>query len=715
MYFWNSYPFIRFSIALILGILAIDIAPDLWVAHLSILSIGISLFIITIWLSQKFGFYKLRHLNGVIGLLVIFLLGGSFTKLKYLNHPSYHYNRINEKIVGYVGKVVSPVNERANHFRYDFKLESLFTKDSVISTTGKIHIYISKDSLDALRYGDRVVVTGRLFKIPRPDNPAEFDYKSYLRKQNIFCHSFIKSNNFQIIENEPPNKFLSFAYQLRKKASEILDIYIPQPREKGIAKALLLGIKDHLTDDIKESYSAAGAMHVLAVSGLHVGIVYLIIHLLFGKLKALGNWGKYTFGVISVLCIWFYAMLTGLSPSVLRAATMFSFVAISQSSSKEGNIYNTLGFSAFILLLIDPYLIYSVGFQLSFSAVFGIVYLQPKLYRLLHFSNMIVDKAWAITCVSIAAQLATFPLSAYYFHQFPTYFLVSNLIVIPSSTFILVGGISLLIASPLWPYLGSLLGKMLYSFMWILNELIITVHSFPNSLLEWIYMDRVGLFFTYSIIISLIAGLHFRSYKTLITTAFIGILFIGSILLSHQSQSEKKELVFYEISNKTAIDYIEGHKARLFIDSFYEDDLELLSFQIDPYRLSSRLKPIENTISNLALTHSEGDGLKFGSVGENRILFFDSTTFHLNFTHVIETDFIIVNNESVKSLKWLSNHFIFDRVILTNRNSNYYIRHMKAEADLLDINLHALKTDGALRIDMVREKELIRLSAQLNK
>ncbi len=719
MYFWNSYPFVRFCIALILGIITFDQYPLFWNNPEVIIGSGVLLLFILVLISGKTSFYKLRHINGLIGLTVIFFLGGSFTKQKYHSHPNYHYKFINQKSIGFAGTIASPVNTRTNHFRYDFELESIKTEDSLFNASGKIHFYVRKDSsTQILEYGDRVVACGSIHSVPGPDNPGEFNYKKYLEKQNIYGHAFVKSDDFKKSSNSPPNLFFSWAYQLRSSASHIIDLNIPQTRENGIAKALLLGIKDYLDNDIKKSYSAAGAMHVLAVSGLHVGIIYLILRLLIGKLKSRGKWGKYAFGFISVLVIWFYAVLTGMSPSVLRAATMFSFVAVSQSSTREGNIYNTLGFSAFILLLLDPYLVYSVGFQLSFAAVFGIVYLQPKLYRLLNFSNLILDKAWAITCVSIAAQLATFPLSAYYFHQFPTYFLVSNLVIIPASSVILIGGILMLIISPVSAFLSALAGKGLFHFMWLINELIGYVHILPNSLIEWIYMDQLGLLLTYFIVISLVAGLHFRSFKTLIFSAVLGFTFVSYSMISNELQSQRKELIFYEIADKIAIDHINGHNAQLYVDNYQTEELELLSFQINPYRLSSHLDPIATTISKLRLTQTKGlTSIKYGEVAGRKIIIFDSTTFHLDFKEIINTNFIIVNNESIKSLKWLSSHFNFDQLIISNKNSSYYIRKMKEEALKEGVNLHALKTDGSLRISLKEDtkKERTIVPAQLNK
>ncbi|WP_370089940.1 ComEC/Rec2 family competence protein [Ekhidna sp.] len=703
MYFWNTYPFVRLTIALIFGIACFDHFPSLWANPFLKLGILILLLVSSVISSHKFGFYKLRRLNGSLALLIIFFLGGFYVKNSYHSYESSHYLNNHEAIKGFSGTITSPVNERTNHFRYDFELDQLVTNsDSIIKSSGKVHLYIRKDSLaEPLNYGDHLHVLGRFYTVPGPDNPSEFNYKKYLERQAIYSHAFVKSEHVQVAFNNPPSRFLKWAYQIREKASEIIDKNIPTPRENGIAKALLLGIKDHLDNDIKKAYSSAGAMHVLAVSGLHVGIIYLLIQLVFGKLRQSGKWGKRLFGVISVTIIWTYATVTGLSPSVLRAATMFSLVAISQASAREGNIYNTLGFAAFVLLLFDPYLIYSVGFQLSFAAVIGIVYLQPKLYRLLDFKNLILDKAWAITCVSIAAQLATFPLSAYYFHQFPTYFLVSNLVVIPASFLMLVVGVSMLLIDPVFSIIGEGVGYVLHKFMWLINEVISYVHILPVSLIEWIYLDQAGLILTYMIVLTFIAGLHYRSFKTLVISTFLGVLFIGWITFSNEQQSRRNELVFYEISEKMAIDHIDGHQAKLYLDNYDPSELELLSFQINPHRLSSHLAPISKSINTLAEKQKESiDAVNFIQVAGKRIIVFDSTTFHLEFKQPIESDYILINNQAIKSMKWLTENFNTNLVIISNQNSNFYSKRMKSQAKELGMSIHSLKEDGALVIPL---------------
>lgn len=708
MYFWNSYPFVRLSFAFIIGIKLYDIYPFLWDSYILTLSFLAFLIGTLQLISAKKGFYQLRHANGIALLLTIILLGGLNTKYQYHSYSDNHYSHLMGKIRGFSGIIVSPVNERKNHFRYDLNLEETFLKDSTHVTEGLIHLYVKKDTSQYLpyEYGDKILVYGSFYPIPGPGNPSEFDYRNYLQKQHIQGHAFIEKRNIKFVGNTPLNPLLRLAFRLRIKASRIIESNIDGDREKAVIKALLLGIKDHLDNDVKRAYSAAGAMHVLAVSGLHVGIIFLLIQQLIGKLRDQGPRGKLVFGIISVTLIWIYAIMTGLSPSVLRAATMFSIVSIGQSNSREGNIYNTLGFAAFLLLCFDPYLIYSVGFQLSFIAVLGIVYLQPILYRLFYFRVIILDKIWSITCVSIAAQIATFPLSAYYFHQFPTYFLVSNLIVIPAAFLLLLGGISMLIIDSVSSYISELLGYVISKFMWMINESITHIEMLPHSLLEWIYLDQCGLFLTYSIILTLIAGLHYKSFKTVIISFLLGFMFIGWSIHSNQIQVQSHELVFYEIKGNTVIDHIFGHEAVLYIDDYNSANLELLSYQIDPFRLSSHLQPVETSIKLISENTESVSSLRFGEIGGQKLIIFDSTTFHLNFDSKIYSNIILIENGSVKSLTWLSENFDTQKIIIGNNNSTYYINKISKQAKALGVEIHVLKRDGALRMDIKKERTI---------
>ena len=239
-----------------------------------------------------------------------------------------------------------------------------------------------------------------------------------------------------------------FALKLRKSFINIFENQGISGRNFAVVTALVLGMDDYLDNDTRKEFSSAGAIHILCVSGLHVGVIYMVLNALLFFLKR-NKYARALRSLILLIGIWFYAMLTGLAPAVLRAATMFSFVIIGTGIKRKAGVFNSLTVSAFILLLFNPFLIYNVGFQLSYAAVIAIVAIQPTIYQIWQPKNKIADNIWGITTVSVAAQLGTAPLGLFYFHQFPNYFIITNLIAIPLATLILYAGFLSVILSPL--------------------------------------------------------------------------------------------------------------------------------------------------------------------------------------------------------------------------------------------------------------------------
>ncbi len=693
MYFWNTYPFVRLSIALISGILCYDYFPDGWQYCFLVFGVLLGLKSIAIAIASKYGHFKNRLLTGTLGLLLIFLLGGWLSKIHNDSYPQNHYKNMDDWVTAYQGTIVSPAVENADYHRYEFRLQHIIS-DTIKPIKGIIFLYIKKDTLSKrLYYGDVLGVKGSIFSIPPPKNPEGFNYKKFLERQHILAQSFVSQTEVKKIGHQPPSDILSFAFMLRREASIIIDHTIKGKNENAIAKALLLGVKDHLNNEIKRDYSSAGAMHVLAVSGLHVGIIYLLFSIIFGRIKDSGKIGKGLFIVSSILIIWLYAFITGLSPSVLRAAVMFSMISLGQAYAQKGNIYNTLGAAAFILMVYDPNLIYSVGFQLSFSAVLGIVYLQPKLYRVFQFRSLVSDKAWSITCVSIAAQVATFPLSIYYFHQFPTYFLLSNLVVIFAAFLGLLIGATMLIVYPILAIVGELLGQTLEILFLGLNYLMSVVGYLPYSLIEWLFIDRFELIITYLSIILFMLIIQKKSFTRV--SLFFSAIILGMIYHSYSlfKQSKKEEVIFYTIKDNIAIDYIKGFSSTLFLEKVDRESLDLSAYQINPYHRASHLSPIKETIQSIK---TESNAIVPLKVGSHQIILFDSTTFHLEFSSRIRCDLIYIENEAVKSLQWLNQKFDFDLIVLGTKNTWYYANKIKKQATEIDLEIHDLKNDGAL-------------------
>ncbi|MEQ8682614.1 MAG: ComEC/Rec2 family competence protein [Cyclobacteriaceae bacterium] len=607
MNIWNAFPFVRYAVALILGIVLYFGIPEIWDYYQVILIALILLVFVTAFFFRARNLGLFRVLSGLFTLALIAFLGGLLAQLNNERKAVNHYHHVDEEIVAFSGVINSDHFEREKYFRYEFQLEQVLTETRQQKVSGSIYLYQRKDSLaSVLPYGTQLFVHGSFFEIESPKNPDEFNYKRYLVHRNIFAHAFVSYEDFEIVGEGQVNPILDLAYRVRTSSSQMISDYIPGVQEAAVLNALLIGVKDYLDNEIKDAYSAAGAMHVLAVSGLHVGIVYLLITLVFGSLKSTG-WGKVVFVAIALGVIWCYALITGFSPSVMRASTMFSVIILAETSKKKSNIYNSLGLAAFILLMYNPYFIFDVGFQLSFIAVLGIVMLQPPIYRLLSMPNKLLDYCWAIISVSIAAQIVTFPLSILYFHQFPTYFLLSNLLIIPSSMVMLTTGLFMLGVGCFSDIAGETIGFLLGSFVKWINWLILWIQTFPFPTIDWLYLSGLSVLLLYLFMVYFYQALKHFHFNALIFSMVCMILLMINIHVEDYMNSTQERVVVYHTRDGLAIDLINGKSAQLLtFGSSGQELIEMASFNIDPHRLVSGLKKVGKPLEEIAVISDEG-------------------------------------------------------------------------------------------------------------
>lgn len=507
--------------------------------------------------------------NGFVISLLFFLLGG-FTMLTTdrLKSSKYFFEAGKHSYQLYINEPVVEKDKSVKVF------VDVISKNKN-KTIGKSLVYLEKSpkSLN-LKYGDILLIDGIFKPIKTNGNPEEFNYGDYLQKKQIYHQIYLKGNQWKKVGNKA-NLIFNFTYSIRNFYSKLIDNSFLKQHNKDVLKALLLGQKDDLDRDTLRTYSSAGAMHVLAVSGLHVGIIMLLLMFLFKPIKRM-IYGKTIFVLLIVFCLWFYAFLTGLSPSVLRSALMFSFVVIGKEMERETSIYQSILVSAFILIIINPLVIFKVGFQLSYLAVLGIVYLQPKIYNLWYIKYKFLDYLWKITSVSIAAQIATFPLGLYYFHQFPNYFFISNLIVIPLAGAILGVGLAYLLLFKI-PFVNDIILMLLDGLLSLLNFCVEKVEQLPYSILWGISITWYETIFIYIILLFVIFAFTLKRAKLLIralvfTVGLIGVFIFNSYYYQHQNQ-----LIVYNVKNEIAIDVFYG-KNNYFIasDSLFDDDEKML-------------------------------------------------------------------------------------------------------------------------------------------
>jgi competence protein ComEC len=578
---WTPIPLVRiatvFCGGILLGVYQFGIISVTTAINIFCASLG--LFLISFLLEVR----GKKYLVGFFGFVCVFCCGYLIVAERTDSQEPNNILHITEPIVAYEGLIQDHLYERKNSFKTQITIRHVKTKAGWRAATGKVNLYIAKKTLqDNIRWGNRVLISGTPNEVQPPANPHEFDFKRFLTFKNIYHQHFVQGTDITWL-GETRKDFFYYSAQARRFFSTIIKQYVPGEQEKAIALALVIGVTDGIDNELESAYSASGAMHVLAVSGLHIGILYAII-LFFLKPLHRTQRGQWLVAVISLLLLWGYSFVTGLSPSVLRAVTMFSFIAVAKPLNIRSNIFNTLAGSAIILLLFDPYLIMSVGFQLSYLAVLGIIWIQRPLYLLWESKTWIMDQVWQITCVSIAAQLTTFSLGLLYFHQFPTYFLFSNLFVIPISFGVLVVGIVLLVVSFIAP-VAKLVGWVLWSLVKLLNEGVFLTERLPFSLINNIHIDVFQSWLIMGIVTGLIFTFQLKNIRWLYAALGLAVILSGARWIHQLDRLSESKLIVYNISGVSAVELIGQGTSVLYSDSSFMTNSERVRFHIRPNRL----------------------------------------------------------------------------------------------------------------------------------
>ena len=380
--------------------------------------------------------------------------------------------------------------EREKTIRYEAEVEG----------GSRVLLYLQKDSVSMPVMGDVLMVQTQ---VRRGGQLGDFDYGMYLRRQGIAGSCWANRRNWQVIGHEEDRSLLTIAKRCQYRLHEQYRQMGIEGKELGILSALTLGYRENLDKDVQRSFSVSGAMHVLAVSGLHTGIVWGIVVWLLtlgGWFKPLWEekWKRWLLNIIAIVLIWMYAFVTGLSPSVMRSALMLSFWALSGLLEKQISRWNPLFSAAMIILIINPLALWSVSFQLSFAAVAGIMLIGQKMQRSISFKGRMLQYVGGLMLVSVAAQIATMPLTMHYFGQTSNYFALTNLVVIPMAGVLLVLGFGTLAMS--WCVIGEWLGVATKWCTWLLREVVELIEGLPFSTTQ-ISLESGSVFCLYGAIV----------------------------------------------------------------------------------------------------------------------------------------------------------------------------------------------------------------------
>ncbi len=662
---FQNIPFLRITLAFAGGILL----GNSFYAPVSVLLTILTLVLCALFFINKKYSHKLVPFFGATTHF-LFLLLGAAVFIQYNKLPNFSTKGVS------IGIILEKPEEKQNSYKSQVRIKAVEKNNSLLKTNETVLVYFEKsDKVKTIVPGMQIIFHPIPTKIENYGNPFEFDYKRFLNYKRIYRQVFLDKNSWQLTNYK--SKILRVKSELLRES--LLQIFRKQnlgKNETEILSALTLGYKRNLDRETKLIFSAAGVMHVLAVSGLHVGIIFLVFSLFFNFLRKQKT-GRYIFIISSISLLWFYAFITGLSPSVLRATTMFSIVIIGTNINRRANIYNSLAASALFLLLINPNNLFEVGFQLSYSAVFGIVFLQPKFEKLITTPNKVVKFFWTLLTVSLAAQIATFPLTSFYFNQFPTYFWLSNLIVIPAVTVLVPLGIALLMLSKT-PLLSAALAFIV---KWIIKMVYSTlqfIESLPGSTLD-ISLSTAELFLMAAFLFCIFLFIQSSKVVFLKTALTFLLVLLLNVISDGYRQYHSSEIIVFNNSSNITIQLIRGRKNYVVSQEPIQKN-EFLFQQIQKVQRKLRL----NRPVLIKINDSYEDNFLFL---KNGVLIFNGKTIcmknsNLKLPPSFSPDYLIVD-QNIKKLKLpVSKN---TKIILTK----YFPPEIEKE------NIHLLKIHGA--------------------
>ncbi len=543
----RRYPFLRITLALALGIFLGYSIEIPCIQH----SLGP---IIVIYLGALMvSYFKILTIGWLInGLLLLntFLLGIYLESENAIDQDPRHFSHFIKEENTCILKISSLQNQR---------IVAKVIQTDQRQTRGKIVLMKSRYSAQRTpaQY-DLIFAKVSINEIPGPKNPKVYDYQRYQALKGIHHQAYL--NSYLPLQVDQSNPLPVFIANLRNQARLRLS-RIPSEHERAIAFALLLGDKRELGTDLRDVFADTGAMHVLAVSGLHIGVIYLLFGWLFRSFGKGPN-DRIRRSMAVLLIIWLFALLAGAGESVVRAATMFSLFEFGKLIHRSAYPVNSLSIAAFIMLVIDPYALFNVGFQLSFSAVAGILICQKRIEQLWIIENQIGYYFWKLITVSIAAQLFTLPISLYYFHQFPIYFWLSGMVVVPLAFAVLSSGISFLLLATI-PLLGDLLYHAMHSSIWIMNALVHLIQSIPYVAIESIWIDTLEFILLILMVAVFTVYLIYKRGKWMI---YLTLLLIITALYSTFKiwlQLDKAVLTIYHLNGYSLVSISNGAEVHL--------------------------------------------------------------------------------------------------------------------------------------------------------
>lgn len=688
----HKYPFLRFLVPLIIGIcLTHSIFHKAGCSRLAVillLGIYISLLIANRYLRN----YNYRWLAGIGIYLLLFILGIVITEYQLSNIEQ----QWSIKKTAYLGRIIDTPKEKEYSIFCNIQLIRQYDSIKTHCINKKIVLYLTKDSITKHpKRNDELLFYSRITLPHNNGNPEEFDYATYLSHQGISGTALAYSGQWQVIGHSSARSIQQIALDYRSKLLEKIKKLGFTGDEYTVLSALVLGYQDELSQEIRESYSISGVSHVLSLSGLHIGFIYLLLDSLlrFANRNRKMLIAKQFF---IILFLWIFALLTGLLSPVIRSVIMFSLMAISQLRIDKPTTLNTLAIAAFFMLIYNPFYLYDISFQLSFTAVAGIVILQPLLYRQIKTKNKILNYLWGLISVSIAAQAITAPIVTYYFSRFSTHFLLSNILVIPLVSVIMYLAV-ITLSIGFVPYIQEFLANILQHSIQLLNNIVSLVEHLPYSTINQINITKIEVLLLYIIIFSGVLYLH-KHRKYLHLFIFCTFLFILLQTKENYQAQQIHSIHFYNVRNCPTVHFIESQQRSYLFSTERDSVIQKLQYATKRYWDKLRLK----TPTIVPFNYSKSNIWRHNNIlsfqGKIICIVNDNRWKNKCATKPLKLDYLYLCKGYHGKLLWLMPLFNIQQVVIDSSISEHKKERFKRECTLLGLPFISLSEKGAYQI-----------------
>lgn len=556
-------------------------------------------------------------------------------------------------------------------------------------------IYLPQnDNTKNLQPGDRIMAVCKPQKITNAGNPNEFDYAKYMATKGIIQTCFIQDNEYMPYQ---PNENFNIIYFAKRQRKKILSLYQNMnltEKQFAVAAALTLGYKNALDREVKSAFSKSGAMHILAVSGLHVGIIYMFFLRLFSLIPTL-TFRRYIQPILLLSALWSFAFISGLAPSVMRSSLMFSIFVIGNATLSKTNFFNKLAATAFILLLWKPYWLFDVGFQLSFSAVSSIVFFQQFVDKRMRKLPTIIKYFADSVSVSIIAQFGTLGFSLYYFHQFPTYFILTNLVAIPLAFILVLLSLFTLILAIFSTAAAISLSAILQPTLQLLIYTVETIENLPSSALEAISISQLQLLLFYLAVFSVGYYLKSKKRKHLYATLIIIVLFSLDTNRQDYRRAQMNEIVVFNVKKQSVIAWSKGGSTHFWTQD--DDTSSNLKYATTPYLIQNYI-PLRHTSHGTFNKqwykgHMKIQNTRFYRWSNNSLL----NKYSENPMHI---DWLILSQNATLNIKAIKKLFTFKGIIIDSSNSIAHAKSARDSCTKYNIKVHHIAEQGALIIPL---------------